>query len=170
MNKKITLFTLVLIFIAMFGVYYTYSFTSFTMDRPDDSSGNQIACTMDAKQCPDGSYVGRQGPKCEFAKCPDSTSKPVKLGQSIVMAGIKVTPVKVVQDSRCPEGVQCIWAGTVIVKTKFESLDGNMEVMEMDVELGKSFDVLGKWGNLEKVSPKSEKGYDFTYILKNYER
>lgn len=28
------------------------------------------ACTMEAKQCPDGSYVGRQGPNCEFAACP----------------------------------------------------------------------------------------------------
>lgn len=28
------------------------------------------ACTMDAKMCPDGSYVGRQGPNCEFAACP----------------------------------------------------------------------------------------------------
>ncbi len=31
----------------------------------------QIACTMDAKMCPDGSYVGRTGPKCEFQKCPE---------------------------------------------------------------------------------------------------
>jgi len=28
-----------------------------------------VACTMDAKQCPDGSYVGRTPPKCEFV-CP----------------------------------------------------------------------------------------------------
>jgi len=28
-----------------------------------------IACTMDAKECPDGSYVGRSGPNCEFV-CP----------------------------------------------------------------------------------------------------
>jgi len=27
-------------------------------------------CTLDAMQCPDGSYVGRTGPKCEFAACP----------------------------------------------------------------------------------------------------
>jgi hypothetical protein len=27
---------------------------------------NSIACTKDAKQCPDGSYVGRTGVKCEF--------------------------------------------------------------------------------------------------------
>ncbi len=29
-----------------------------------------VACTMDAKECPDGSYVGRVGPDCEFAPCP----------------------------------------------------------------------------------------------------
>ena len=32
------------------------------------------ACTQEAKQCPDGSYVGRTGPNCEFAACPNSTS------------------------------------------------------------------------------------------------
>jgi hypothetical protein len=30
---------------------------------------DQVMCTMDAKQCPDGSYVGRSGPTCEFV-CP----------------------------------------------------------------------------------------------------
>ena len=34
-----------------------------------------VACTMDARQCPDGSYVGRTGPNCEFV-CP-STPAPV---------------------------------------------------------------------------------------------
>lgn len=29
-----------------------------------------VACTMEAKQCPDGSFVGRQGPNCAFAPCP----------------------------------------------------------------------------------------------------
>ncbi len=28
-----------------------------------------VFCTMEAKQCPDGSYVGRGGPNCEFAPC-----------------------------------------------------------------------------------------------------
>ncbi len=31
---------------------------------------NNIICTMEAKLCPDGSYVGRTGPNCEFAPCP----------------------------------------------------------------------------------------------------
>ncbi len=30
----------------------------------------QVACTQEAKLCPDGSYVGRQPPSCEFASCP----------------------------------------------------------------------------------------------------
>lgn len=34
---------------------------------------NPVACTMDAMQCPDGSYVGRTGPKCQFV-CPPATS------------------------------------------------------------------------------------------------
>lgn len=32
----------------------------------------EISCTQDAKQCPDGSYVGQVGPECEYAPCPDN--------------------------------------------------------------------------------------------------
>ncbi len=32
--------------------------------------GGPQACTQEAKLCPDGSYVGRTGPNCEFAPCP----------------------------------------------------------------------------------------------------
>ncbi len=39
--------------------------------RNDDST----FCTADAKECPDGSYVGRQGPNCEFAECPPVVKK-----------------------------------------------------------------------------------------------
>ena len=34
------------------------------------SETSSVMCTMDAKICPDGSTVGRQGPNCEFAACP----------------------------------------------------------------------------------------------------
>lgn len=37
-----------------------------------DSSTMNTVCTHDAKQCSDGSYVGRTGPNCEFAACPGS--------------------------------------------------------------------------------------------------
>ena len=37
---------------------------------PPPSDGEGVACTMEAKECPDGSFVGRQPPACEFAPCP----------------------------------------------------------------------------------------------------
>ncbi len=33
-----------------------------------------VACTMDAMMCPDGSYVGRSGPNCQFV-CPIPTAQ-----------------------------------------------------------------------------------------------
>jgi hypothetical protein len=33
------------------------------------------ACTMEAMLCPDGSAVGRIGPKCEFAPCPQPAER-----------------------------------------------------------------------------------------------
>lgn len=33
-----------------------------------------MACTKEAKLCPDGSTVGRTAPNCEFAKCPEPSS------------------------------------------------------------------------------------------------
>lgn len=36
----------------------------------------EVACTMEAKICPDGSSVGRQGPSCEFTACPDVPNEP----------------------------------------------------------------------------------------------
>src|SRR3989338_512983 len=38
----------------------------------------KVVCIQEAKQCPDGSYVGREGSNCEFAECPD-----VSLGKCI---------------------------------------------------------------------------------------
>ena len=33
-------------------------------------AGEAVYCTQDAQECPDGSFVGRIGPRCEFAPCP----------------------------------------------------------------------------------------------------
>ena len=37
-------------------------------------AGGPVAWTMEGKLCPDGSAVGRTGPNCEFAACPDTTA------------------------------------------------------------------------------------------------
>ncbi len=48
--------------------------------------GNVLSvCTADAMQCPDGSYVGRVAPRCEFAACPvaGTTENPPAIGTVI---------------------------------------------------------------------------------------
>jgi hypothetical protein len=36
-----------------------------------------VVCTQEAKQCPDGSWVGRTGPNCEFTPCSATTPTPI---------------------------------------------------------------------------------------------
>lgn len=79
------------------------------------------ACDADAKLCSDGSYVGRQGPECEFAACPSPVTLPaevtVSLGDTTTVTNLTISPHEVVSDSRCPADVECVWAGTVEVRT-----------------------------------------------------
>ncbi len=39
-------------------------------------SSDRVSCTMEVRQCPDGSSVGRRGPKCEFAPCSSLSPTP----------------------------------------------------------------------------------------------
>ncbi|MEK7573481.1 MAG: PsbP-related protein [Patescibacteria group bacterium] len=48
----------------------TFKFTPVSPTGGDQSLTPK-ACTQEAKLCPDGSSVGRQGPNCEFAPCPE---------------------------------------------------------------------------------------------------
>lgn len=41
--------------------------------EPVEDPDCAVACTKEAKICPDGSSVGREGPNCEFAPCPDES-------------------------------------------------------------------------------------------------
>jgi len=58
--KKI--FIILIILVGLTGVWFGLRFLI--------GGEEPVACTMDAKECPDGSYVGRVAPNCEFAPCP----------------------------------------------------------------------------------------------------
>ena len=96
-----------------------------------------VVCTMEAKACPDGSYVGRTGPDCEFAPCPTATSTPTstaaqmqaRIGQATAALGATISPIAVTQDSRCPVDVQCIQAGTVQLRAQVTDASGTTEKM-----------------------------------------
>lgn len=69
-NNKIILFSTVRrdedFLLILDQVLSTFKFISPTASP----SAKPVACTMEAKICPDGSSVGRTGPNCEFAPCP----------------------------------------------------------------------------------------------------
>ncbi len=53
-----------------------------------------VVCTQEAKQCPDGSYVSRSGPQCQFAACPEVVPKPVPVVSYGYISGVVgVSPV-----------------------------------------------------------------------------
>ena len=61
MKKPIIIFLVIIILIIIAGgVWYV------VVNKPK-------ACTQEAKLCPDGTYVGRTGPNCEFAECPTAS-------------------------------------------------------------------------------------------------
>lgn len=49
------------------------------------------------------------------------------IGKSVTAFGITLTPLAVVEDSRCPQGVQCIQAGTVRVRVRVTTALGSTE-------------------------------------------
>ena len=69
-----------------------------------------VACTMEAKLCPDGSAVGRTGPNCEFAECPGETVDTGNgIGGSIIPHTSGIRGV-VLRGPLCPvvrEGEEC---------------------------------------------------------------
>lgn len=93
------------------------------------NTNQEVVCTMDAMQCPDGSWVGRSGPNCQFV-CPVPVATTTQQGTVTVELALNkrsvpiqeaITLLEVTEDSRCPRDVQCIQAGTVRVKARLES-------------------------------------------------
>jgi hypothetical protein len=128
-----------------------------------------VMCTQEAMLCPDGSYVGRTGANCEFAKCPNLEKEETiaKLNQRILNNGVYVTPLQVVSDSRCPADVNCVWAGEFVLKVRLEKAG-----VKKEVELKEGGTILFEGSNISLVgvSPNknsktliSNKDYKFTF-------
>ncbi|MFZ2886730.1 MAG: hypothetical protein WA021_02820, partial [Minisyncoccia bacterium] len=59
----------------------------------------------------------------------------VKLNEAKRIAEVSIMPVEVVEDSRCPQDVQCIQAGTVRVRASVTAR-GDAEAQDVMFELG----------------------------------
>lgn len=74
--KRLSIIVIGIVILALLGVA---GFIVFERPEIRTKETEEIVCTMDAKLCPDGSYVSRSGPKCEFASCPS-----VPIGNALV--------------------------------------------------------------------------------------
>lgn len=103
-----------------------------------------VACTQEAKQCPDGSYVGRTGPNCEFAACPgsSSTTPPTPVPPASINSGIQGTitigptcPVeRIPPDPACADKA---YQATV----KIETADGSKQISQFTANADGKFKV-----------------------------
>jgi hypothetical protein len=133
------IFGLIALVLVGVGGFYAYKNNVFGNYAGGDDEG--VVCTMEAKLCPDGvTYVGRSGPKCEFAACPSveatstTTTLDTQINKKVTAYNFSITPLEVVEDSRCPTDVQCIQAGTVRLKA---TLSGDLGAYTATLELNK---------------------------------
>lgn len=70
-KPRVTVVVLLLISVSVFVFVVGYFFGKRAVD-PYQNSDTSTGCTMEAKLCPDGSAVGREGPDCQFTDCSDS--------------------------------------------------------------------------------------------------
>ncbi len=103
MNQKgFTPILIILILAAAFlGGYFIYQNYR---PKPIVPPSDQIACTQDAKQCPNGTYVSRSGPKCDFAPC----SIPSESTSSVVTTNCN-------KDTECSPGYICDFSKSCFV-------------------------------------------------------
>lgn len=86
---------------------------------PPSQGGGDLACTKEAKLCPDGSAVGRVLPGCEFAPCPtqkQSTSMPAPLNGGI-KSNISLPPSQGSSGIVCTQEVKLCPNGSYVGRT-----------------------------------------------------
>jgi hypothetical protein len=73
------------------------------------------------------------------------------IGQTAELGGIAVTPIAVLEDSRCPRDVQCPWAGRVRINARTTDRSASRT---QELALGEPVPVAG--GKLELVEVEPE--------------
>lgn len=79
----------------------------------------------------------------------------IRIDQTATVDGPRVTPLKLIEDSRCPKGAQCVWAGRVRVTVRID-LGQRNELR--DLTLGEPQQVADGTLTLVEVLPEKNAG------------
>ena len=92
---------------------------------------------------------------------------PARIGQTVSVGGPTVRPLAVIEDSRCPVNVTCVWAGRLVVRAVIGTGRGRQR---MELTLGTPVPVADGVLTLTHVTPDSFQGkvtrrkdYRFTF-------
>lgn len=77
------------------------------------------------------------------------------LGQATYVDGPIVTPLEVIEDSRCPENARCVWAGRVVLKVR---VAGGSGATERNLILREPMPLLDGRLTLISVTPEKNTG------------
>lgn len=90
-----------------------------------------------------------------------------RIGETTRSGPLLLTPEKLVEDSRCPADVQCVWAGRLVVLTR---IDGPGWRLTIPLALGEDQPAGGYIVRLIRAEPQARAGekpapadYSFTY-------
>jgi hypothetical protein len=73
-----------------------------------------------------------------------------RLGETVRVHGVRVTPFRVIEDSRCPAGVTCVWAGRVRIVVRIGGAT-------RELTLGQPVPMVGGTLQLAAVMPQRQR-------------
>lgn len=95
---------------------------------------------------PDTPMVGQEA---------EAQGTPVALGQPVWLGDVVLTPLSVVEDSRCPVNARCVWPGKLTVSTRITATHWKQTA---PLTLGEPYEVMGR--KIMLVSGTPEKRTD----------
>lgn len=184
MNKGLKIFLIIIaVLLLIIAILYRFQKKVSVETKKEEktlfSKNTKEACTIELKICANGEYVSRVLPDCEFKECPVNKVQPYDVSRyddpnikkmntsnyqtynTFESDGVSITVREIIEDSRCPVNVQCVWAGIIIIR-----VDINVEGVKKEaiLEFGKPYYFNGKTITLIEAGVKNN--YNFKFNIK----
>jgi len=130
----------------------------------EDATDVDLETSSAVETSPDGEAEAEVELSNEVQPKPEAATAQVRLGlrQETEIDGLQLIWLSI-EDSRCPTGVECVWAGNVTAEIKLTLPTGESEIVKLIHPIrggDKPAPVLGHWLNLLGVDPYPKYGQE----------